>query len=218
MLTIFGDNLPFLIDDGLYKIQVSDVFISCELLNKTRCCDVLSHRATQKREAVIMSDNQDIHLVVTSVRKWRDMEIDLLSKAGCNDLSFRPRNGMSSFGWVLAHQAAIYDYSVNMLIGQGPPMNPELFEQYRPGTSGDWTGTPLSKIQAYYNASEASLLEWIERATPSDFARVIEKGTAPPFFVGMTCREVLANTFTHLNYHTGHLTAIRKDWEKTRTG
>ena len=204
--------------DGLYKKPGSDPFISCGIFNKTRCCAILSQGAVQNKEVVTMSDNQDIHLAVKSVRKWRDMEIDLLSKAGCDNLSFRPRSGMSSFGWVLAHQAAIYDYSVNMLIEQGPPMNPKLFEQYRPGTSGDWTGTPLSEIQAYYDAAEANLLEWVEHATPSDFVRVIEKGTAPPFFVGMTCREVLANAFAHLNYHTGHLAALRKDWEKIQTG
>ena len=74
---------------------------------------------------VRMSDIEDIRLAIKSVRKWRDMEIKLLSDAGC-DLSYRPQNGMSSFGWVLAHQAAIYDFSVNMLIEQGPPMNPEM--------------------------------------------------------------------------------------------
>ena len=62
-----------------------------------------------------MSDNQDIQLAAKSVRVWRDMEIKLLSEAGCDDLSFRPQTGMSSYGWVLAHQAAIYDFSVNML-------------------------------------------------------------------------------------------------------
>jgi hypothetical protein len=166
---------------------------------------------------VRMSDFEDIILAVKSVRKWRDMEIKLLIEAGC-DLSYRPRNGMSSFGWVLAHQAAIYDFSVNMLIEQGPPMNPELFKLYQPGTTGDYLGTALSEIQKYYDASEANLLEWVKNAKPADFERVIEKGKAPSFFVGMSCREVLANAFTHLNYHTGHLTAIRKDYEKTRAG
>ncbi|MFW9810551.1 MAG: DinB family protein [Candidatus Thorarchaeota archaeon] len=163
-----------------------------------------------------MSDIQDIQLAAKSVRKWRDMEIQLLSKAGCDDLSYRPRNGMSAFGWILAHQAAIYDFSVNMLIEQGPPMNPKMFKLYQPGTTGDWMGTPLSEIQEYYDATEANMLEWAKKATPSDFDRVIEQGTAPSFFVGMSCREVLANGFTHLNYHTGHLTAIRRDWEKQK--
>ena len=165
-----------------------------------------------------MSDNQDIQLAAKSVRVWRDMEIKLLSEAGCDDLSFRPQTGMSSYGWVLAHQAAIYDFSVNMLIEQGPPLNPELFKLYQPGTAGDWVGTPLSEIQEYYDASETNLLDWVGKAKPTDFERFIEEGTAPSFFVGMSCREVLTNAFTHLNYHTGHLTALRKDWEKTKSG
>ena len=166
--------------------------------------------------SVRMNDFEDILLAVKSVRKWRDMEIQLLSKAGC-ELSYRPRNGMSSFGWVLAHQAAVYDFSVNMLIEQSSPMNPELFKLYQPGTTGDYSGTPLSEIQEYYDASEADLLEWVRTAKPADFERVIEEGKAPSFFVGMSCREVLANAFTHINYHTGHLAAIRKDWEKTKS-
>jgi hypothetical protein len=165
-----------------------------------------------------MSDVQHVRIAAESVRKWRGMEIKLLSESGCEDLSFRPRNGMSSYGWVLAHQAAIYDFSVNMLIEQGSPMNPELFKLYQPGTTGEWTGTPLSEINDYYDASEANLLEWVKNAAPADFERVIEEGTAPSFFVGMSCREVLTNAFAHLNYHTGHLTALRKDWEKTKSG
>ena len=165
-----------------------------------------------------MSDIQDILLSAKSVRKWRDMEIRLLSEAGCDDLSYRPRTGMSSFGWVLAHQAAIYDFSLNMLIRQGPPMNPELFKLYSPSTAGEWIETPLTEIQEYFDATEKNLLDWVEKTEPADFEQVIEEGTAPSFFVGMTHREVIANAFTHLNYHTGHLTAIRKDWEKSKSG
>jgi len=162
-----------------------------------------------------MNDIENTRISANSVRKWRDMEIRLLTEAGCN-LSYKPKNGMSAFGWVLAHQAAIYDFSINMLIEQGPPMNPELFELYQPGTTGDWEGTSLADIQEYYNTTETNLLDWVKNAKPADFDRKIEKGTAPSFFVGMTCREVLTSAFTHLNYHTGHLTAIRKEWEKTR--
>ena len=164
-----------------------------------------------------MNDVQNAQIATESVRKWRDMEIRLLSEAGCDDLSFRPQTGMSSFGWVLAHQAAIYDFSVNMLIEQGSPMNPELFKLYQPGTAGEWVGTPLSEIQEYYDATEANLLDWVKKAKPADFERVIEEGTAPSFFVGMSYREVLTSAFTHLNYHTGHLTAIRRDFEKSKS-
>lgn len=164
-----------------------------------------------------MSDIEDTRLSAKSVRVWRDMEIKLLTEAGCTDLAYRPRNGMSALGWVLAHQAAVYDFSVNILIEQGPPMNPGLFKLYQPGTSGDWEGTPLPEIQEYYNAAEANLFEWVKRTKSEDFDRVIETGTAPSFFVGMSYREVITNAFTHMNYHTGHLTAIRKDWKKTRS-
>ncbi len=161
---------------------------------------------------------QNIFLTAKSVRTWRDMEIKLLSDAGCNDLSFRPRTGMSSFGWVLAHQAAVYDFSLNMLIKQGSPMNPEFFKLYSRGTAGEWMETPLTEIQEYFDAGEKHLLDWVEKAEPADFEKVIEEGTAPSFFIGMSHREVIANAFTHLNYHTGHLTPIRKDWENKESG
>ncbi|TET06728.1 MAG: DinB family protein [Candidatus Thorarchaeota archaeon] len=165
-----------------------------------------------------MSGIQDILLTAKSVRTWRDMEIRLLSESGCDDLSYRPRTGMSSYGWVLTHQAAIYDFSLNMLIKQGPPQYPELFKLYSPGTAGDWMETPLTEILDYFDTTEKALLDWVEKTEPADFEKVIEEGTAPSFFIGMTHREVIANAFTHLNYHTGHLTAIRKDWENTKSG
>jgi hypothetical protein len=157
-----------------------------------------------------MNDLLYVQLASKSVRKWRDMEIRLLSEAGCDDLSFRPKYGMSAYGWVLAHQAAIYDFSVNMLIGQGPPMNQEMFDLYRPGTAGEWMETPLSEIQEYFDATEANLLDWVKKIKPDDFDKKIENG--PSFFIGMTYREALISAFTHLNYHTGHLAALRRDW------
>jgi len=161
-------------------------------------------------------DAEFFRLSAKATRKWREMEIRLLTEAECTDLSYSPRNGMSSLGWVLAHQAAVYDFSLNMLIKQGPPKNQKLFDLYTPGTSGDWDGTPLTQIQEYYDYSEQDLLKWIETANEEQLERRIEKGKAPSFFVGQTIREILTSTFTHLDYHTGHLTAIRKDWEKSR--
>jgi hypothetical protein len=159
-----------------------------------------------------MSDIRNFQLAAKSVRQWREMELKLLKEAGCDDFSYRPKTGMSSLGWILAHQAAIYDFSINMLIEQGPPMNSKMFELYRPGTSGDWAGTPLSEIQEYFDATEANLLDWIKKAEPTDFEQVIEEG--PSFFIDMTNREAITNAFTHLNYHTGHLAALRRDWIK----
>jgi uncharacterized damage-inducible protein DinB len=164
----------------------------------------------------MMNDFELAKLAAASTRKWRDMEIRLLKEAECDDLSFRPRTGMSSLGWVLAHQAAVYDFSLNMLIKAGPPKNPKLFELYTPGTSGDWKGTTRDEIEEYYNSCERDYLDWIKTASEEELEQVIEKGKAPSFFVGMTVREVIASAFTHLDYHTGHLTAIRKDWEKSR--
>jgi hypothetical protein len=163
-----------------------------------------------------MKDVEIFKLAAQSTRKWRDMEIQLLKKAGCDDLSYRPRTGMSSLGWVIAHQAAVFDFSLNMLIKAGPPMNPKLFKLYTPGTSGDWEGTSREEIEQYYDSSESDFLKWIKGASESELENKIEKGKAPSFFVGMTVREVIASAFTHLDYHTGHLTAIRKDWEKSR--
>lgn len=163
-----------------------------------------------------MNDVELFQLAADSTRKWRAMEIHLLEQAGCDDLSYRPRTGMASLGWVLAHQAAVYDFSLNMLIKTGSPKNPELFKLYTPGTSGDWEGTSKDEIQNYYDSCERDFLNWIVGASESDLERRIEEGTAPSFFVGMTVREVITSAFTHLNYHTGHLTAIRKDWQKTR--
>jgi uncharacterized damage-inducible protein DinB len=159
-----------------------------------------------------MKDTETLKAAMITTRTWRQMEVGLLDKTGCKDLSYRPRSGMSSIGWVLAHQAAVYDYTLNVLIKQASPQNSELFQQYTPGTSGDWNGTSPEEIQAYFESSERALLEWIERAKEVDLERVINDNTVPSFFFGMTVREVLMNTFTHLSYHTGHLTAIRRDW------
>ena len=85
---------------------------------------------------------------------------------------------------------------------------------YAPGTSGAWAGTLLEEIHEYYDSGEYEFLEWVEESTPDDLARVIQEGEAPPFFVGMAIRKLIATMFTHINYHTGHLQAIHKDWLK----
>ncbi|MGY5858089.1 MAG: DinB family protein [Candidatus Thorarchaeota archaeon] len=163
-----------------------------------------------------MKDIELFRLAANSTRKWRDMEIRLLEEAGCDDLSYRPTTGMSSLGWVLAHQAAVYDFSLNMLIKEEPPKNPKLFGLYTPGTTGDWGGTTKEEIKEYYDSCEIDFLEYIGNASNDELERTIQEGKAPSFFVGMTIREVITSAFTHLDYHTGHLTAIRKDWEKSR--
>ena len=163
-----------------------------------------------------MNDKELFRLAANSTRKWREMEMRLLEESDCKDLSFRPQTGMSSLGWVLAHQASVYDFSLNMLIKAGSPKNPKLFKLYTPGTAGDWAGTSIKEIEEYYDLGESDILNWINGASESELERKIEEGKAPSFFVGMTVREVITSAFTHLDYHTGHLTAIRKDWEKSR--
>jgi uncharacterized damage-inducible protein DinB len=147
-----------------------------------------------------------------SARKWRDMNLEKMNNEGLTDLSYRPRTGMSSLGWVLAHQGAVYDFSLNILILRGQASNPDLFKKHIPGTSGDWTSISLEEIHKYYDDSEKQFLNWAESATPDDMTRRIEEGEAPDFFVGMTVREVITYMFAHLNYHTGHLSAILRDW------
>lgn len=151
-----------------------------------------------------------------STRKWRDLNLDKMEKEGLTDLSYRPSTGMSSLGWLLAHQGAVYDFSLNVLIKRDTPSNPELFKEYVPGTSGDWTGLSLKKIHEYYDDSEQQFLEWAEQASPDDMTRVIKEGEAPTFFVGMTVREVITSMFAHLNHHNGHLSALVRDWLKCK--
>ena len=169
--------------------------------------------ALEKRQLL---DKDFFELSAKSTRVWREMEMNKMREAGLGDFSYRPRTGMSSLGWVLAHQAAVYDYALNVLIKQAPLKNARLFGLYTPGTQGEWDGTKPEEIQEYYDSCEKDLLDWINDASEEELMRTIKDGTAPSFFVGMTIREVLTNTFAHLNYHTGHLTALRRDWEQTR--
>ncbi|MHA2350795.1 MAG: DinB family protein [Candidatus Thorarchaeota archaeon] len=63
-------------------------------------------------------------------RTLRERAFRSLQKEGCNDLSFRPSTGMSSIGWLLAHQAAIYDFVLNLLIRGKPLKYPDFFDSY----------------------------------------------------------------------------------------
>ena len=151
---------------------------------------------------------------VSSTRKWRDLILEKLEKEGLTDLSYRPRTGMSSLGWLLAHQAAVYDFSLNILILQNPPLNPELFKKFIPGTMGDCTGISLDEIHEYYDTTERQFLEWAAQASPEDMTRLIKEGEAPDFFVGMTIRKVITYMFAHLNHHNGHLSSLVRDYQK----
>ena len=159
-----------------------------------------------------MTDMEFIKAGLKTIRTWRDLEFSRIRESGLADLSYRPRTGMSELGWVLAHQAAVFDFSLNVLIKGGKPTNTTLFDSYRPGTDGTWTGVTMEEIDEYYTSGESAILEWASSVEKDEFERIIQEGTAPTFFVGMTIREVITNMFSHISYHTGQMAALGRDW------
>ena len=154
--------------------------------------------------------------LVKSTNLWRDAQLNKLDEVGCSDLAFRPRNGMSSLGWLLAHQGVVYDFIINVLIKNGNSLNEKLLKLYLPGTVGDWDGTPLDEINKYYIACEGAFLEWIKDAPPSEFERNVDHEKAPQFFKGRTVLDLISIMITQLNYHTGHIESLRRDWESQK--
>jgi uncharacterized damage-inducible protein DinB len=146
-------------------------------------------------------------------RVWRERAIKGFQKLGSDDLGYRPASGMSSFGWLLAHQAALYDYSLNVLVKGGSPKNPELFRRYTPGTDGEWTGVSLQEIGDYYTSGEEALLAYVKGATDEQLTSVPEHDMPAPF-KGMRVIDLIANTFVHMGHHIGHLNAIVQELEK----
>ncbi len=162
-----------------------------------------------------MTEIEFVKEAVNKVRTWREQEISKMTASGLTDLSYRPRSEMSAFGWVLAHQAAVYDFTLNFVIKglkKGHSNFVKIFENYLPGTSGDWDGTEISKIQEYYDYCERTFLDWVKNASRDDFDRVIDDESIPKFFVGKSIRQVITDMFCHLNYHSGHLAAVHRDW------
>jgi hypothetical protein len=173
---------------------------------------------TKSKEFLIVTDNEFVQDSVNNVRAWREKEISKMTESGLVDLSYRPKSEMSSLGWVLAHQAAIYDFTLNFVIRglkKGHSRFAEIYENYLPGTSGNWDGTEILRIQEYYDFCEQAFLDWSKNASSDDFARIIDEESIPKFFVGKTVRQVITDMFCHLNYHSGHLTAIHRDWIAT---
>ena len=101
-----------------------------------------------------------IRSLAAATRAWRERVVCDLQESGCNDLAFRPCTGMSAFGWLLAHQGAAYDYTLNMLIRGGAPKYPDLFFLYRGDSSdnGDWKGTSIDEINKYFDSTESDFL------------------------------------------------------------
>ncbi len=154
--------------------------------------------------------------LAASTRAWRERVFRNLQEKGCSDLSYRPKTGMSSMGWLLAHQAAAYDYTLNMLIKGKPPKNPDLFYSYRGDSSdkGDWKGTSVQEINDYFDSAEQDFLTWFEHASEEELRRILKGTDVPQYYQGMRVIDAIADTFVHLNHHNGHLSAIKGDWHR----
>ncbi|MFX1484684.1 MAG: DinB family protein [Promethearchaeota archaeon] len=154
--------------------------------------------------------------MAASTRAWRERTFHQLQAEGCVNLSYRPYTGMSALGWLLAHQAAAYDYILNMLIKGTEPKNPELFYQYRGDSAdpGEWVGTSLEEINDYFDSAEKDLLTYVGDASNEELSRVLQGDDIPQYFQGMRVTDAIADMFAHLNHHNGHLSAIKGDWCK----
>ena len=152
--------------------------------------------------------------LVTTTRAWRERTFQTLQDEGCFDLSYRPSSGMSSLGWLLGHQAAAYDYTLNMLIKRNPPRKPDLFYAFRGDSNdtGDWKGTSLQEINDYYDLVEREFLAWFEQCDDEELNRILEGNNTPEYYQGLRVIDAIADTFVHLNHHNGHLNAIKGDW------
>ena len=158
-----------------------------------------------------MGEIELIQQLAKTTRQWRERALKGIFDSGQSNLSYRPASGMSSVGWLLAHQAAVYDFSLNHLLQNKPPIDPEMFKAHLPGTTGDWSGSNLEEINQYYDRCESAFLSWVDACEPSEFERVVDGENIPKFFQGMTVLEVISNLFIHLNHHNGHLSAIKGD-------
>ncbi|MFW9965042.1 MAG: hypothetical protein ACFFCX_15840 [Candidatus Sifarchaeia archaeon] len=95
-----------------------------------------------------------------------------------------------------------------------PPKNPELFYAYRGDINdkGDWVGTSLQEINAYFDFVESDFLIYFDRASDKELNRLFEGDNCPEYFRGMRVIDAIADMFAHLNHHNEHLSAIRGDW------
>jgi hypothetical protein len=178
------------------------------------------HKLNQHADRLIeMNVAELVKSLAASTRGWREYAYRSLQEEGCTDLSYRPKSGMSAVGWILAHQGAAYDFSLNMLLKGNDPKHPDLFYKYRGDSEdpGDWTGTSLEEINDYYSSTEKDFLEWVKKRSDEDLNSVLEGSDVPEYFRGKRVIDVIAFTFAHLNYHNGHLSAIKGDWCRHET-
>ena len=153
---------------------------------------------------------------VATTSAWRERLYHNLQDQGCRDLSYRPKSGMSSVGWLLGHQGAAYDYTLNMLIKGKSPKNPDMFYAYRGDSSdnGDWKGNSLEEINDYFTSVENDFLTWSEQVSDKELNRILDSPDTPQFFQGVRVLDAITHMFVHLNYHNGHLSAIIGDWSQ----
>ncbi len=154
-----------------------------------------------------------VQSMANRTRLWRERAIKSYRELGHENLGYRPDSGMSSFGWLLAHQAAVYDYSLNSLILGISPKNLEIFRSHTPGTDGNWTGLSVEAIEEYYATSEAALLEYVKDATDEQLLTIPEHDM-PAAFKGMRIIDLIANTFAHIGHHNGHLNSIVQELDR----
>jgi len=173
----------------------------------------------RKLESLIaMNAAELVKSLATSTRAWRERAVRALQENGCSDLSHRPKSGMSALGWLLAHQAAVYDYVLNMLIKGGEPRNPSLFYSYRGDSSdnGNWKGTSLEEINNYFDLVENEFLRYFEQASDEELSRILGGSNTPQYYHGERVIDAITDMFAHLNHHNGHLSAIKGDWCRDR--
>jgi uncharacterized damage-inducible protein DinB len=165
-------------------------------------------------KTIAMNAKELVQSLAASTRAWRERALQSLMENGCEDLSYRPGTGMSAFGWLLGHQAAAYDYTLNMLIKEGDPRNPDLFYSYRGDSSddGNWKGTSLAEINDYYDLVESEFLKYFEQSSDEELSRVLEGANTPDYYQGKRVIDAITDMFAHLNHHNGQLSAIKGDW------
>lgn len=163
---------------------------------------------------MVMDVKEFVKSLAVSTRAWRERAVHELQESGCRDLSYRPCTGMSSFGWLLAHQGSAYDYNLNLLIKGGSPKYPDMFYAYRGDSTdnGEWKGTSLDEINDYFNSTERDFLAWLENASEDELKRLLEGTNTPQYYHGKRVIDAIADMFAHLNHHNGHLSAIKIDW------
>ncbi|MFW9919604.1 MAG: DinB family protein [Candidatus Thorarchaeota archaeon] len=160
-----------------------------------------------------MSSVDFIKSIAKFTRVLRERALQRLQDNGCTDLSYRPATGMSSIGWLLVHQAVVYDFVLNILIKGTDLKYPELFDMYggSHNDQGDWLGTSLA-LEAYYDSAEGDFLFWADNTSEEEMYRRLDESCPSGYHRNMRVIDVISDMFAHLNHHNGHLGAINGDW------